>query len=135
MVIPAEKMARINPKDRITMAADLRLRVRIAACETQNNRIVILFMLRHINLWDVLVESLLLRRRFIHKDESANVTGVARGKVVSHGLLIFLRLHEGGMLGLVATMPRQPELRESVSFSHIAQGEASATRAQLRYSL
>lgn len=87
-------------------------------------------MLCHVDLWDVRVETLLLRRRVIHKDESVDVAGVARRMVVSPSFLIFLMLHEGGMVGLVATMPRQSRLSESVSFPHILQGEASATKAQ-----
>ena len=64
-------------------------------------------MLCHVKLWDVGVETLLLiiRRRVIHK--------------VARRMIMFLMLHEGGMVGLVATMPRQSRLGESVSLSHI----------------
>ena len=86
---------------------------------TFNNCIVILpLMFRHVNFWVLRVENLLLRKRVIHKYESVDVAGIARRMVVSPSVLIFLVLHEGGMIGLAATMPRQSRLREYVSFSH-----------------
>lgn len=56
-----------------------------------------------------------LRKRVLQKDGSVDVAEVASRMVVSPNVLILLMLHQGGMIGLVATMPRQSMLRESVS--------------------